>query len=98
MTLTDLLTLSLATWLIAHIIVKLNSPFNIIKALRDKAIARGTEPGSIGEALTCIYCVSVWVGIIVVLVWLSPAREVVYPFAVAGGGLMLWRYTGGEHV
>jgi len=81
---TDMVIVSLGTWYAAYAIAKLGGPFGAFTWLRTK-----------GELFTCIYCLSIWVAVAFALVWLTPARVLVYPFALAGGALMLHRYTGG---
>ena len=83
----DFALIALATWYLAYAAVKLAGPFGMFAWLRTK-----------GELFTCIYCVSLYIAIGFALLWLTPARPLVYPFALAGAALMLHRYTGGMHV
>ena len=85
----DLLVLALATWRISYLIVYEDAPWRLMSRLR--------EWNDLGGLLRCIYCTSLWVAVgCWLLMQVAPA--VVYVLAVSGGAMMLWRYTGGEHV
>lgn len=84
---TDLLILALACYVITDVLVNRAAPFGIMARIRDRMNT---------ELLRCMYCAGLWVGIAVYLAWrIEP--QVIYPLAIAGGALMLWRYTGGNH-
>jgi len=85
----NLIILSLATWRISYLIVYEDAPWRLMSRLR--------EWNDLGGLLRRIYCTKVWVA---VGCWLplKVAPPVVYVLAVSGLSLMLWRYTGGEHV
>lgn len=83
----DLLITALATWYIAHVITALPGPLRLFERLR--------EIKHLAEFLSCIYCVSVWVaGVVYLLSQNETSIYIVYPFAIAGGALMLRTYTG----
>lgn len=84
MSITDIILVSLACWYMSYSVVKLSGPFGAFTWLRTK-----------GELFTCIYCVSLYVAIGFALIWLTPARPLVYPFALAGLALQMHRFTGG---
>ena len=100
----NLIMLALATWYISYVIVKLDSPFHLLGRFREWAIKKSTlpdetlKPGSVGEWVSCIYCVSPYVGLVCWLLLSTALAPIIYPFAIAGGALMLHRYTGGWHV
>lgn len=83
----DLLLISLSTWYIAFCMTQLPGPYNTFARLKAK-----------GGAFKCIYCLSPWIAAVWFLIWLTPAQALIYPFALAGGALMLHRYTGGSHL
>lgn len=99
----DLLTLALATWYLSYVIVKLDSPFHLLGRARTWATARATlpdgtlQPGSVGDWLSCVYCVSPYVAAVLWLVSLTPLAPLLYPFAIAGAALLLHKYVGGFH-
>lgn len=84
MTLSDIALVMLATWYTAYVVAKLDGPFAAFAWLRAH-----------GAVFQCIYCLSWWVAIVFALIWLTPARPLVYPFALAGGALLMHRFTGG---
>lgn len=94
----DFLLYALAVWLTAYALVKLSAPFNVFGKLRTWAQAdENAKAGSLGEMLTCIYCTGFWCAVGWYIIYLTPARPLVYPFALAGLALMLHRFTGGFH-
>jgi len=92
----DFLLIALASWLTAYYLVKSSAPFNLFGRLR--AWAGEKKPGNLAEMLDCIYCTSFWTALFWCIIWLTPLRILVYPFAVAGAGLMLHRFTGGMNI
>jgi O-antigen ligase len=89
MTLPDLLILALFAWYVSYVLIKTDGPFKIFSRLR--AVT------TLGGLLACIWCLIIWIGLIAYLLYLSPFREIVYVGAIAGAGMMMHRYTGGEH-
>lgn len=87
MTLPDLLILILACYLLTDYLVNRELPYNIMGRIRDR-LQWGT--------LRCMYCASIWCAAVVYLVWLVEP-QLIYPLTIAGGMLMMWRYTGGNH-
>lgn len=88
MSLPDLLVLSLATFYAAYALCNTKGPFGYFKWLRDNVMH--------GGLLECIYCAAFWLAVVFIILWISPAQIVVYPFAGAGAGMLLYRYTGGS--
>jgi len=87
MSLTDLLTLALATWRLSYLLVYEDAPWRFMTRLR--------EWNDLGGLLRCIYCTSVWTAIGCWALW-QVVPVVVYVLAVSGLAMMLWRYTGGS--
>lgn len=91
MQLPDLFILSLALFQVAYSIAYLDLPFGVMRRIRERT--------TIGGLLTCIYCLSPWVGVALYVAYQHPVgRDVVNVLAIAGGGVMWFRYTGGAHV
>lgn len=88
MTPIDLLILALAAYLLTDYLVNRELPYNIMGRIRDR-LQWGT--------LRCFYCASIWCGIAVYLLWLVEP-QLIYPFAIGGGAVLMWRYTGASHV
>jgi ABC-type transport system involved in cytochrome c biogenesis permease subunit len=80
--------LMLATWYLSYAMTKTHGPFGAFNWLRVHVPAGGLT--------TCMVCLSLWTGLLfyLALVYLP---VVVYPFAAAGGAILLHRYTGGDH-
>lgn len=63
------LGMSLVSWRVTHLLVHEDGPFNILGKFRHligvRYDARSVPYGSnvIGEAFTCMWCLSVWVGV-----------------------------------
>ena len=85
-----LVVLALATWRLSHLLVLERGPFGVFEALRQEA--EGTE---FGKMLDCVWCVSVWVAALLLLierVWRWPATLL----GVAAGALLVDRVVNGE--
>jgi hypothetical protein len=86
----DLLVLVLATWRLAYLITKEDGPFKLAVRFRERF--------PLGGLTTCIFCASVWTAIVCYMLLLTPLAPIVYMAAASGGAMMLWRYTGGDHI
>lgn len=83
------LILSLATWRITSLLVTEFGPGNIFERLRYRLGVRydvgGLRIGNniVAEAFTCLWCLSLWVGIVLtILFWLWPGITwLAMPFA-----------------
>lgn len=87
---TDLLILSLATWRLAYMLAKETGPYDILTRFRARFV--------LGGLTSCVYCLSLWCAALLYLLWLTPAVVLVYILAASGGALLMYRYTGGDHV
>jgi hypothetical protein len=85
----DILVLAVATWYIAHVITRTDGPYGVFRKLRKEM--------PMGGLLTCITCASIWVALIFWIVWQTPIGAVVYPFTIAGAGLMFGAFSGASH-
>lgn len=84
----DFILLMLATWYITEVIVTKHGPFGLFERARD-----GLPHGGL---LTCLYCTAIWVGAAVFLAYLY-LPIIVWPFALAGGALVIRAYSGVKH-
>lgn len=76
---TDLDVLSLATWRLAYMLTGESGPYHVFESLRKEF-----NPGGLFD---CIYCTSVWVAAVVLVLWFSPFRPLVWVLAVSGKAL-----------
>ena len=84
---TDLAILALATYLITDYAVNRALPFGIMTRIRDRWQT---------DVLRCMYCAAIWSGMAVYLLW-RVEPQLIYPPAIGGAAILLWRYTGGNH-
>lgn len=90
MTALDLLILALATWRVAYMITREHGPFRVFERLR------AAYP--LGGLTTCLYCLSVWVSAAFFLLYQAGILWPAQLCAISGAAIMLYRYTGGDHV
>lgn len=84
----DWLIVSAATFYLAYSLTLLEGPFKAFAAIRTR----------FGGVTTCIYCMALWVGAACYLVYLTPLKPVVVVLAIAGLGMFIFRFSGGQHV
>lgn len=87
MQLPDLLILALACYVFTDILVNRALPFGVMTWLRERTH---------WQVFECFYCSAFWCGIAVYLLWLIEP-QLIYPLAIGGGAILLWRYTGANH-
>lgn len=80
----ELLTLALACWRLTMLLARDDWPFGAGALLRERV-----------PFLACVYCASVWAAAGALLLW-HALPVAVYVLAVAGGAMLLHRYTGGD--
>ncbi len=97
------LILALATWRITSLLVNEYGPFNLLERMRywlgvryDEDLRRiGTNV--VAEAFTCVWCLSVWVGLVLsVALYAMPVLSVwlLLPFALSAGAIVIDRLKG----
>jgi len=84
--LTSLIILALATWRLSYMLTAESLPFNIGSKLRARF--------PLGGLTTCIYCMSVWVAILMLGLWYTDLYPIVYVLAITGGAMVMRSYTG----
>lgn len=98
------LILTLATWRLSSLLVNELGPANIFEHMRTWIGVRYSESGIrygeniVAEAFTCVWCLSVWVGLILGLVWTFngvAATMIAGPFALSGGAILIEKYANG---
>ena len=86
----DLLIIALATWRAARLLTQEDGPFDSIAKFRTRY--------PLGGLMTCIYCMSIWVGSGAYLLWYYSVPHVLEIGAIAGAAMLLHRHTGGNHL
>lgn len=91
LTVLDFIILICATWRMASMLSKEHGPFHIFSKFRERF--------PLGGLTACIYCMSVWCAIPILLIYvLAPALTIlIWILAVSGGALLLRSYTGAGH-
>jgi len=103
----NLLILSAAVWRISFLLVEEDGPFDVFDRLRKLAGIRYDINGeriyisdaplwrlSLAEVFNCIYCMSVWVGILFAILYYSSeflAVALTVPFALSTGAIAINR-------
>lgn len=102
----ELVVMSLATWRISSLFVHDDGPFDAFKKLREAAGVEYYDDGllvikyykGLAKLLTCVWCVSIWVGIFAVFAWaIAPALAVwlMLPFALSGAAVLVEEVVNG---
>ena len=76
---TDFDILSIATWRLAYMLVNEAGPGEIIKQLREIFNPSGV--------FDCVFCTSVWVAALLLILWYTPLRPLVWILAISGEAL-----------
>lgn len=86
-----LITCGLATWRVTSLLVHEKGPFSVFARLREAVSTDDDwqEPSFLGGLLSCFWCTSVWVSVLVALIARSPLRWVLMPFALSGVAILI---------
>lgn len=84
--LTSLIILALATWRLSFMLVSETGMFGVFTFIRKHANVSGV--------LNCIFCTSVWVAILIMVVWYSDLYPSVYVLAISGGAMVMRSWSG----
>lgn len=94
----DVIVAALATWRISHMLLYENGPFRALRRLRVMlgVMYYSDDSNDVAsskyEITTCVWCLSVWVGAVVGVLWLlTPVWSfwVTLPFALSAGAVVL---------
>lgn len=97
------LILTLATWRITSLLVNEYGPFNLLERMRYRLGVRYDESlqrigmNVVAEAFTCMWCLSVWVGLVLsIALYAMPVLSVwlLLPFALSAGAIVIDRLKG----
>lgn len=93
---TLLLVLVLVTWRLSSLIVYEDGPLDVFARVRRAAgVDQPGELTNLAKGLSCLWCVSVWVGAVVALAfiqyWDGTVFRLLLPFALSGGAIAVDR-------
>ena len=81
---------SLAVWRVSHALVKEKGPLDIFVRLRARLASSQKRSGGLFDLFSCVYCLSVWVGLVAALsVSESAAQWLGYAFAFSAVSMLL---------
>lgn len=61
---------SLAVWRLSHALVKETGPLMIFSRLRARFARTQKRSGGLFDAISCVYCISLWIGLVAAL-WVA---------------------------
>lgn len=96
MSFVDLVILLLACWRLAHLITRDDGPGRLLAATRERIAGDDPADGSLGQLVTCPYCMGMWVGMLLAgcyYQWPRPTVAGCLAFALAGGVSLLEQLT-----
>lgn len=96
MTVTSLAINILAVWRISSLLVREDGPYDLLARLRDTVGVRFDDASRpyganvVAAALTCVWCTSVWAGLLVAL---AQRRGLVDALAYSAGAIVIERWV-----
>ena len=88
---------SLAIWRLSYAIVKENGPLMVFARLRARLAASQKRSGGLFDLISCIYCVSFWIGLVGALIVSNNVFEWVgYGLAFSAVAVLVERVTNGR--
>lgn len=98
----ELIIMVLATWRLASMLVYEEGPFDIFLKIRSLFGITHHEDGSVekipdntlAKLFTCIWCMTIWMGALVYLLWLV-APVLVWILGLSTGAIIIERVKGG---
>ena len=85
---------SLAIWRLSYAIVKENGPLMVFARLRARLAASQKRSGGLFDLISCIYCVSFWIGLVGALIVSNNVFEWVgYGLAFSAVAVLIERLT-----
>lgn len=85
--------IALAAWRLAVLLVVDDGPAGIFRRLREATWREGRPVPLLGEALTCVGCVSLWTALAAAAAWWAGAEPAVGVLAAWGAATYLHRLT-----
>ena len=94
MTPLSFIIVSLAIWRLSYAIVKENGPLMVFARLRARLAASQKRSGGLFDLISCIYCVSFWIGLVGALIVSNNVFEWVgYGLAFSAVAVLIERFT-----
>lgn len=100
--------IALATWRIANMLsdTDQSGPWQILDRIRKRAGLKYNEnsvpyanPGSLADMLTCVYCNSIWIGILFFILWNANQTLTIIvsiPLALSATAIFLQEFLNGR--
>lgn len=88
------IVVSLAIWRLSYVVVRENGPLMVFARLRARLAASQERSGGLFDLISCIYCVSFWIGLVGAL-WVSNGilEWLAYGFAFSAVAVLIERAT-----
>ena len=84
----------LAVWRVSRMLYDLSEdgPFDILRRIREIAGVYDAHPNQVAQAITCPYCISVWVGFLFSVISLDKKlfRLLAWPFAASAVVVLIY--------
>ena len=94
MTPLSFIIVSLAIWRLSYAIVKENGPLMVFARLRARLAASQKRSGGLFDLISCVYCVSFWIGLVGALIVSNNVFEWVgYGLAFSAVAVLIERLT-----
>jgi hypothetical protein len=80
-----LIVAALATWRLSSLLLYESGPFGVFMHLRSQAAWTSFT----AQLFSCMYCMSVWVGLLCAVLMLTEYRVVLLPFALSAVAILV---------
>lgn len=84
-----LIVAALATWRVSSLLLYEDGPFNVFMRLREAVDWNGLGPTQLRLLFSCIYCISIWVGLVCAALMSVDYWWVMMPFALSAVAVMV---------
>ncbi len=80
---------ALATWRLSSLLLYESGPFDVFMHLRSLVEAEGLGPVQLRILFSCIYCLSIWVGLGCAILMFTEAWWLMTPFALSAVAVLV---------
>lgn len=84
-----LIVAALATWRLSSLLLYEEGPFEVFMRLRSAVDAPGLGHAQLRVLFGCIYCMSVWTGLLCAMLMMSDLWVAMLPFALSAVAVMV---------